>query len=84
MTRLESLLRKDSRNSSKPPSSDGPRKPPPRSRREVSGRAPGRQPGTPGTTLQQVQRPGRSRRGALMSSGRHLWPTSGRGRAGWS
>jgi uncharacterized coiled-coil protein SlyX len=38
---LEALLRKDSRTSSKPPSSDGLRKPPPRSRREASGRGVG-------------------------------------------
>ncbi|MFG2039086.1 DUF6444 domain-containing protein [Dactylosporangium sp. NPDC048998] len=41
---LEALLRKDSRTSSKPPSSDGPVKPPPRSRRQPSGRAPGNSP----------------------------------------
>lgn len=51
---LEALLRKDSRTSSKPPSSDGPGKPPPRSRRESSGRLPGKQPGDPGFTLRQV------------------------------
>jgi transposase len=54
---LESLLRKDSRTSSKPPSSDGLRKPPPKSRRERSGRSPGKQQGEPGTTLRQVQQP---------------------------
>jgi transposase len=51
---LEALLRKDSRTSSKPPSSDGPRKPVPRSRREPSGRLPGKQPGDTGFTLRQV------------------------------
>ncbi|NMO51472.1 IS66 family transposase [Actinoplanes sp. TBRC 11911] len=56
---LEALLRKDSRTSSKPPSSDGLRKPPPRSRREVSGRSPGKQPGEPGVTLRQVDNPDR-------------------------
>jgi transposase len=56
---LQALLRKDSRTSSKPPSSDGLRKPPPRSRRESSGRAPGKQPGEAGTTLRQVEKPDR-------------------------
>ena len=54
---LEAALRKTSRTSSKPPSSDGPVKPPPRSRREPSDRAPGKQPGDPGFTLRQVQDP---------------------------
>jgi transposase len=54
---LEALLRKDSRTSSRPPSSDGPVKPPPRSRREPTGRAPGKQPGEAGFTLRQVERP---------------------------
>jgi len=56
---LEALLRKDSRTSSKPPSSDGWRKPPPRSLRESSGRTPGKQPGEPGVTLRQVEHPDR-------------------------
>ncbi len=54
---LEALLRKNSRTSSKPPSADGPAKPPPRSRREPSGRPPGKQPGDPGFTLRQVTTP---------------------------
>ena len=54
---LEALLRKNSRTSSKPPSSDGPVKPPPRSRRERTDRAPGKQPGDPGFTLRQVTAP---------------------------
>lgn len=54
---LEALLRKDSRTSSKPPSSDGPAKPAPRSRRERTGRGPGKQPGEPGFTLRQVDAP---------------------------
>jgi len=56
---LEALLGKDSRTSSKPPSSDGLGKAPPRSRRECSGRAPGKQPGEPGVTLRQTERPDR-------------------------
>jgi transposase len=56
---LEALLRKNSRTSSKPPSSDGPLKAPPRSRREPSDRAPGKQPGEPGSTLRQVESPDR-------------------------
>lgn len=57
VAQLEALLRKDSHTSSKPPSSDGPGKPPPRSRRQPSDRAPGKQPGEPGFTLRQVATP---------------------------
>ena len=56
---LEALLRKDSRTSSKPPSADVPVKPPPKSRRESSGRSPGKQPGGAGFTLRQVEAPDR-------------------------
>lgn len=49
---LEARLGKNSKNSSKPPSSDDPfRRPPPRSLRPKSGRRPGKQPGQPGDWL---------------------------------
>lgn len=54
---LERRLGLNSRNSSKPPSSDGLGKPPPRSLREQSGRRAGKQPGSPGATLRQVDDP---------------------------
>jgi transposase len=54
---LEAQLRASSRNSSKPPSSDGLAKPAPKSQRRRSGRKPGGQPGRPGATLRQVDRP---------------------------
>jgi transposase len=58
---LKRRLGLTSRTSSKPPSADGPAKPPPRSRREPSGRLPGKQPGEPGFTLRQVSDPDRVR-----------------------
>lgn len=49
---LEARLGKNSKNSSKPPSSDNPfTKPAPRSLRPKSGRRPGKQPGDPGARL---------------------------------
>jgi transposase len=53
---LERRLAGNSRNSHRPPSSEGYEKPPPRSRRR-SGRKPGGQPGAPGSTLAQVADP---------------------------
>jgi transposase len=55
---LERRLKSDSSNSSKPPSSDSPyRKPERRSLRTASGRKPGKQPGTGGTTMPLVDAP---------------------------
>ncbi|MET9603357.1 DUF6444 domain-containing protein [Streptomyces sp. NPDC006459] len=54
---LEARLGQNSRNSSKPPSSDGLAKPAPKSLREKSGRSPGRLKGQPGITLRQVGDP---------------------------
>ena len=54
---LERQLAASSRNSSKPPSTDGLDKPAPKSLRGRSGRKPGGQPGREGRTLRQVERP---------------------------
>ena len=53
---LEARLEGHSQNSHRPPSSDGPRKPP-RSQRTRSGQAPGGQPGHPGQTLLMTAAP---------------------------
>jgi transposase len=54
---LEGQLATNSRNSSKPPSSDGPKKPKPRSLRPRGERKPGGQKGHPGRTLKMAEHP---------------------------
>ena len=52
---LQARLAQNSRNSSKPPSSDAPEdKPDPKSLRKSTGKKPGGQNGHPGATLKQV------------------------------
>jgi hypothetical protein len=59
LTALESRLNQNSRNSSKPPSTDFfvKEKPNPKSLRKKSGKKPGGQEGHPGTTLDMVDNP---------------------------
>ena len=54
---LEARLNMNSRNSSKPPSNDGPGKPKPKSRRGKSGKKSGGQHGHTGSTLERVAEP---------------------------
>ena len=54
---LRRQLGRNSRNSSQPPSADGPQVAPPHSRRKASGPKPGKQPGSPGNTLALVDDP---------------------------
>ena len=76
---LEARLRQTPRNSSEPPSSRGPGKPPPPpwSLRKKTGREPGGQDGHQGSTLAQVTRPDRELRHEPGCCGR-----CGAGRAG--
>jgi transposase len=56
---LTARVKSNSRNSSKPPSSDGLAKPQPKSLRGKSGRKPGRPKGQPGATMQLTDHPDR-------------------------
>jgi transposase len=54
---LAAQVKTNSRNSSKPPSSDGPARPQPKSLRGKSGRKPGRPKGQPGVTMELTENP---------------------------
>jgi len=56
---LAAQVKANSRNSSKPPSSDGLAKPSPKSLRGKSGRKPGRPKGQPGATMELAEHPGK-------------------------
>lgn len=71
---LEAIIAKDSHNSSKPPSSNGFKRPP-KSLRQKSGKKAGGQKGHKGTTMRQVENPDRTvihRRRGKCSCGRSL------------
>ena len=57
LAEVERRLGQNPRNSDRPPSSEGYAKPPPRSLRRSGRHRPGGQPGHPGATLRQVDRP---------------------------
>src|SRR5271169_2441971 len=59
--RLRDAAAQNSSNSSRPPSTDRPEKPQPKSLRKKSGRASGGQPGHPGRTLRMIKRPQHTR-----------------------
>jgi transposase len=54
---LAAQVKQNSKNSSRPPSSDGLAKPAPRSLRKKTGRKPGRPKGQPGATMQLTDTP---------------------------
>lgn len=57
VTELRAQVRRSSRNSSQPPSQDGPARPAPKSLRGESGRKPGRPKGQPGATIEFAAAP---------------------------
>ena len=57
LRRLRDSAAQNSRNSSRPPSTDRPEQPKPKSLRKKSGRKPGGQPGHPGRTLAFSEKP---------------------------